>query len=112
METTQGMKLEWNGHDTLVAVRAALMQRLLVEIHLPANYHHALFARIRPDAPPAGAETLDVNGGPELLAEVAHVDGLQEFGQLFVPASETQTRVQIRSPSPTVIMTPTAASGN
>jgi hypothetical protein len=106
MEMTQGMRLDWSGRDTLVAGRAALARGLPVEIHLPANYHHALFARIHPEAAPAGAETLDVQGGPELLAKIAEIDGLQEFGLLFTPASETQARVHIRSPSPTVIVAP------
>lgn len=106
MKTEQDVKLDWNGVETVDAARNAVTRRRPLELQLPANYHHALFVRLCPDAKPAQPEILDVTGGPELLAEIAQIDGLREFAGLVPVVSEAKSRVRILSPSPKVTIMP------
>ena len=106
MNTEQGVKLDWNGAETLTAARDAVIQRRPIELHLPANYHHALFVRAHPDPEPSQREVLDVSGGPELLAEIAQIDGLKEFAGLIPAVSDAKSRVRLMSPSPKVTIVP------
>ena len=57
MEAEPIEQVEWKGSETASAARAVVRKHRPVEINLPANYHHALFARLRPGNAPAQPET-------------------------------------------------------
>lgn len=106
MKTEPVEQVEWKGSETTAAARALVLSRRPVEIHLPANYHHALFARLRSGDAPTSPETLDRAGGSELLLEIAQIDGLQDFDGLAPTVSQAGFKVHIVSPSPTVAIIP------
>lgn len=101
-------QIEWQGVETVAVARGMVLGHRPVEIHLPANYHHALFMRLRAGNAPAQPEVLDITGGPELLTEIARIDGLKDFDDLAPTASETGSRIHVVSPSPKVAIIPVA----
>lgn len=105
---TEGdVKLDWNGVETVGAAIAAVVRHRPIELQLPANYHHALLVRAQPAAAKSALpEILDITGGPELLAEIAHIDGLKELAALIPAVLEAKSRVRILSPSPKVTIVP------
>lgn len=109
MEKEPLIKLPWHGHETIEAVPSLLDQAQRIEITLPANYNHALFRVLHPDEPPAQLEEIDASGGPELLADIATVTGLEEFSALIAALTASRATVQVASP-PKVLITLPAAS--
>lgn len=105
MKTNSIVKIDWKGRKTAAAARTAIDRRLNVELSLPANYHHALSAKLYPTSEPAQPPIIDVTGGAELLFEIARINGLIEIGGLAQAAAEAGARVQILSPSPKVAIT-------
>lgn len=101
-------QIEWKGIETVAAARGMVLGHRPVEIHLPANYHHALFVRLRSSNAPAQPEMLDITGGPELLTEIARIDGLKDFDDLAPTVSETGSRIHVVSPSPKIAIIPVA----
>lgn len=110
MEKEPLVKLTWRGHETVESIPALLDQTEQIEIVLPANYNHALFRKIFPHAPLAEPEHIDVSGGPELLAEIATVTGLEELSALTPALAAAHARVQVISPPKIIITRPAANS--
>ena len=108
MEKEPLIKLTWHGHETVASIPALLDQAGQIEIILPLNYNHALFHRLHPHAPPAELETIDVSGGPELLAKIATINGLEELDALAGTLTATQALVRVVSPPKVVITLPAA----
>jgi hypothetical protein len=98
--------LRWPGARTLHAARAAIRQRLPVEIELPLETHHALCMRLHPDAPRTSAADLDESGGPELVAPLAAVAGLEQLSALERALRRAHYRLQVTSPEPVLRLTP------
>lgn len=94
--------LIWRGAETVTAARAVLAQYGNVEAQLPPDFHHAVFVRLRPQAPPGRAQEVDISGGAELLAHIARIPGLDALARLERPLTEARARVRIVSPSPKV----------
>lgn len=95
-------EIEWQGDSSLVEIAAGLEENGKVEVLLPSNFNHALFAHFYPDAP-AGIEALDINGGAEVLQRAAELDGLEDLRALQRWVAERQARVQLLSPPRIVI---------
>jgi hypothetical protein len=107
MASTPGpVPLRWPGARTLDAARAAIRARRAVEIELPLEMHHALCVQLHPAAPPAAAADLSESGGPELLAPLADVAGLEPLARLERALRRARYRVHVNSPDPTLRLTP------
>jgi len=109
MELEPLIKLPWHGHETIESIPALLDQAEQIEITLPANYNHALFRVLHPDQPHAQLEAISASGGPELLAKIATVIGLEELAALTGALHAAQATVRVVSP-PTIVITLPAAN--
>ncbi|MGH8763446.1 MAG: hypothetical protein ACREUR_09485 [Nitrosospira sp.] len=109
MEKEPLIELPWHGHETIESIPALLDQAEQIKITLPENYNHALYRTLHPGAPRVQLEEIDASGGPELLADVATVSGLEELSTLTGALTEAQATVQVVSP-PTVVITLPAAN--
>jgi hypothetical protein len=105
MEKEPLIKLTWRGHETIESIPPLLGDARQIEIILPANYNHSLFCALHPDEPPAQLEEINASGGPELLAVIATVKGLEEFIALARALTTAHIEVQVVSP-PSVIIKP------
>ena len=110
MEKEPLIKLTWRGHETIESIPPLLGDARQIEIILPANYNHSLFCALHPDEPPAQLEEINASGGPELLAAIATVKGLEEFIALAKALSTAHIEVQVVSP-PSVILKPVKHPG-
>ena len=108
MEKEPLTKLTWRGHETVEAVPPLLDNAEQIEIDLPAGYNHSLFRLLHPDAPPVQLEETDVSGGPQLLANIASIKGLEELTKLIGPLTTARATVQVSSPPKIVITLPDA----
>jgi hypothetical protein len=108
MEKEPLIKLPWHGHETIASIPALLDKGQRIEITLPANYNHALFRVLHPDEPTAQLEEIDASGGPELLADIATVTGLEEFAALTQALAAAHATVQVVSPPKVLITLPAA----
>jgi hypothetical protein len=106
MEKEPLIKLPWHGHETIESIPALLVAAQRIEITLPPNYNHALFSVLHPNEPPAQLEDIDASGGPELLADIASVSGLEEFTALTQALREAHATVQVLSPAKIIILLP------
>lgn len=93
----------WEGSETIDAVQAKLASPARIEITLPPEYNHELFAQLMPDAPPGRAEQLDMEGDVGLLRVVARIEGLEDLASLIGPLSRLSARVKMRTP-PTIVI--------
>lgn len=109
MEKEPWIRLIWHGHETIASLPALLEQTEQIGIDLPVNYNHALFRRLHPQAHAAELENIDRSGGPELLAEIAAIAGLEEFAALTEALTAAGATVQVVSP-PQVIISRAAAN--
>lgn len=98
--------LNWEGAETISAVNPVLHQPCHIELNLAANYHHAIFRHLHPDAPAGQLEALDEQGGAELLAKLAEIDGLQPFSRLRDAVAESEGSVRISAPAMVIIDIP------
>lgn len=103
------IKLTWRGHETVESIPTLLDETEQIEFILPPNYNHALFHRLHPHAPQVELEDIDISGGPELLEEIATINGLEEFIALTGMLTAAQAAVRIAS-SPKVVITLPAAN--
>jgi hypothetical protein len=108
MEKEPLTKLTWRGQETVEAVPPLLDHAEQIEIDLPAGYNHSLFRLLRPDAPPVQLEETDVSGGPQLLASIASIKGLEELSKLIGPLTMARAAVRVSSPPKIVITLPGA----
>lgn len=98
MDKTPSITLSWRGQETIQSISQLLTHAQQIEIVLPDSYNHALFIALHPDAPPAQLEDMNSSGGPELLAAIAGVKGLESFQQL-VDAAAASTIVEVSTPA-------------
>ncbi len=102
--------LLWEGASSVDAARHAMQKGKRVEIALPQGVHHALFRHLNPQAPLGAPEAFDAEGGPELLPRIATVAGLRELEQLERLSRRARYRVELSSPDPLLVLTPSAPS--
>jgi hypothetical protein len=98
--------IAWNGVPCLKAARRGMRSRSRVDIVLPLEVHHALFRHLNPAAPRGAPEALDTEGGPELLAKLSEVAGLEELAQLAPMLERARYRVRLTSPDPCLRLLP------
>jgi hypothetical protein len=108
MEKEPLIKLPWRGHETIESIPALLSKAQRIEITLPPNYNHALFSVLHSHEPPAQLEDINASGGPELMATIASVSGLEEFTALTPVLAEANAGVQVLSPAKIFILLPGA----
>lgn len=104
MEKEPLIRLTWHGHETISVIPKLLDETEEIEIALPLDYNHSLFHALHPDARPADLENIDAQGGPELLARIAKVRGLEELAQLVDVLKNARASVRVSSP-PTLLIT-------
>lgn len=97
------IRLTWNGAATTAAIPDLLDLAEQIEITLPANYNHALFRALNPDAPVSALEDLDTRAGPELLADIATVRGPENLAVLTDALIDAQATLHLVSP-PTLLI--------
>ncbi|MBA4143737.1 MAG: hypothetical protein H0X43_12235 [Nitrosospira sp.] len=112
MEKEPLVKLPWHGHETIESIPSLLETAQEIEITLPSNYNHSLFSLLHPDEPAAQLENIDASGGPELLAEVASVKGLEELSSLIEPLTAALAKVHVLSPPKILITLPASHARN
>jgi hypothetical protein len=108
MEKEPLIKLPWHGHETIESIPSLLDTAQEIEITLPSNYNHSLFSVLHPGEPPAQLEKIEASGGPELLADIASVKGLEEMKTLIDPLAAAKAKVRVVSPPKIVITLPAA----
>lgn len=111
-DNTQGMEREakiqllWGGKVTVRKILSLLGQSAHIEIQLAPEYNHALFSRLHSAAAQAGAEDIDITGGPELLETVAMIKGLDALSELVEPLGQAGASVHVESPPRITIQIP------
>jgi hypothetical protein len=103
------ISLPWHGHETIKSIPALLDDALQIEITLPSNYNHSLFSLLHGDNAPGAVEEIRARGGPQLLAKIATVKGLEEMSSLIEPLTAAGAKVQILSPPRILITLPAEA---
>ncbi|HID81872.1 MAG TPA: hypothetical protein EYH06_08745 [Chromatiales bacterium] len=98
--------LLWHGSETVSTARSLLEKKQSVNIQLAANYHHAFAAHLNPEASKEQSEEITLEGGPELLAHIAEIRGLEEFSDLVEPARQTNASVRLENPALVIISVP------
>ena len=100
------IRLLWNGAATAQTIKSMFRHSARIEVELPDNYNHALFARLHSGASPTQPERIDVSGGAELLARIAEVKGLEGFAELAEPVAKWCASVHVQSPPKVLIVVP------
>lgn len=101
------IRLNWEGSETIEAINSVLHQPCRIELTLATNYHHAIFRHFHPAVPAGQFETLDEQGGAELLAKLAEIDGLQALAQLMDAVAKSKATVRVTGPAMVIIEIPT-----
>ena len=104
------IRLTWNGRETVETISTLLDQAEQIEIALPSNYNNALFCALYPDAAVSQFEDIDVLAGPELLADVATIRGLEGFAALIEMLAIARATVHVVSPPTIIIRLPSPTS--
>lgn len=94
----------WRGRQTVDDILDRLAPPTRLEITLPENYNHALFAALNPEANVAQAEALNIEGDVMLLRKVARLRGLEDLAALIEPLSGLAATVTVLSPPRIVIV--------
>jgi hypothetical protein len=97
------VRLRWHGFGSIEQLAACLERRRPVTIDLPWSFHHVLCARLSPRATAHGS--LRVQGGTELLSELAAIPGLHDFADVADSVHASDAEVRVYSPSPRVSIT-------
>ncbi|MHB1215939.1 MAG: hypothetical protein ACYCY9_13240 [Thiobacillus sp.] len=104
MARSNGTAFTWRGKQTVDEILGSLVPPTRVEIMLPLNFNHALFARLCPDDASAQAEVLNIEGDETLLRTIATLRGLEDLAALIEPLSGLEARVTVLSPPRIVIV--------
>lgn len=106
MDREAVIRLNWKDDETIAAIPELLMHAQQIEITLPADYNHALFRALHPDASASEPEELDTHAGPEVLADIASVRGLEKLTGLIEPLAAAHASLHVLSPPTLVIELP------
>lgn len=92
--------LVWEGRETIREALRLIRQRTPLELQLPPDTHFALCSHLAP----AGSrpESLDLDGGHELVEQAAQVGVLAPLAELIEPLREAGATVHVISPSPAI----------
>ncbi len=106
MDRDAVIRVNWNDDETIAAIPELLRRDQPIEITLPADYNHALFRALHPDAPASEPEEIDIHAGPELLADITRVRGLEKLTSLTEPLTAAHASLHLLSPPMLVIEPP------
>lgn len=104
MTRTNGTAFTWRGKQTVDEILDSLVPPTRVEIVLPSNFNHALFAHLCPDDASPQAEVLNVEGDETLLHRIATLQGLEDLAALVEPLSGLDATLTVLSPPRIVIV--------
>ena len=96
--------LQWPGLYNLEEAREAIKRGAEIEIELPEGTHYTLCRHFQPEE--AAAESLDTEGGPEILERIATVHGLEDLAKLRAALQRAHYRVRVTSPDPMLRLAP------
>lgn len=94
--------LNWEGNETIAEAKRLIDQRTPLELQLPPDLHFALFSRLCSDHDRNQPEAIEIEGGPELLGQIAQINALKALADLVTPLHEAGAGVRIISPSPAI----------
>jgi hypothetical protein len=97
--------LTWEGHATIEAAQVLLLQAAQIEILLPRDYNDILWQVMHP-MNIVNSQDSDLEGGPELLEDIAEIDGLGEMSELVDWLFELDATVHVFAPPAVVILIP------
>ena len=100
------VSLRWEGHETVEAAQLLLLQATQIEIILPQDYNDILSQRLHSLNFISKKEIHDLQGGPELLEDIAEIDGLGDMSELVDWLVELEATVHIFAPPAVVILIP------
>lgn len=100
------IRLNWEGSETIKTLEPILQQPCHIELVLASNYFHTICRQLHPDAPPGQTETLQEQGGGELLTKLAGIESLQLLGELAEPVAKAKGIVTITRPALITIEVP------
>lgn len=100
------IRLNWQGHETIETVQILLLKAAQVEILLPQDYNDILSQALQPLDIVTKYEINDLAGGPELLEDIAEIEGLGEFSELVDWLVELDATVHVFAPPAVVILIP------
>lgn len=100
------VRLKWQGHETIEAAQLLLLQAAQIEIVLPQDYNYVLYQALHPEDKATPNEINNVEGGPELLNNIAKIDGLGELSELVEWLVELDATVHVFAPPAVVILIP------
>lgn len=105
MRSETGLRVSWTGIGPIDEVERTLRDRGRVDVELPAEFHHAIYAHFHPGGRRgAHAEQLDEEGGAELLGRVAEVGQLAAIAGLIPLVTERHGNVHVYSPAPHIVI--------
>ena len=110
MSDAQRTRLLWRGRETIDHALSLIESHASIEFQLASEYHHALFRAVYPAASPGALEEIDADGGPELLAKVATINGLEDMEALVSPLRKVRAAVRIWGRARISITVPEAPS--
>ena len=98
--TAHSITLIWEGSATIKEAAELIAQGRPLELQLPPDTHFALYTHLCPGR--EEPETIDLDGGPELLERAAEVNAVKALAELVPVLRKTGARVHIISPSPAI----------
>lgn len=106
MEKEPITHLTWRGQETIENVMSLMDRSTRIEIELPANYNHAMFSLLYPGQTTSPVENVDCTAGPDLLAKISSLAGLEKLGELENSLSSARATIRIISPPRLIITFP------
>jgi len=100
------IRLNWQGRKTIEAVQLLLLQAAQIEIILPQDYNYVLYQAMHPEDLAIRHEINDLEGGPELLQNIAEIGGLSELSELVDWLVELDATVHVFAPPAVLILIP------
>jgi hypothetical protein len=110
MHNADVVALVWGSARCIDGALEALARGDYVEMVLPADTHHALFAHLYPAADRGAPENLDIRGAPQMVSRMATVAGLGGLERLEAPLARAGYRVGLSTPPPVLRLLPPSAA--
>ena len=101
--------LQWPSLHSFEEAHEGIARGAEVEIELPEGTHYTLCRHFQSGE--GAADSLDVEGGAEILDTLSTVHGLEDLARLRAALERAQYRVQLISPDPMLRLAPPAKPG-
>ena len=100
------ISVDWNGRETVAMLSQAIAHTGQFRLRLPAEYNHALFQKLHPEALGSTIENVHRSGDSDLLKTVSGIDGLEDLALIVDMLHDEEASVQIVSPPEVIIRIP------